>query len=448
MQNLDELFRMNMRCLKIYAATGPTGPTGATGETGPTGPQGIQGETGPTGPTGTTGVTGETGPTGPQGIQGETGPTGATGETGPTGATGPGSCTEPPYAYVANPGADTVDVIDPLSHTALASIPAGGPVENLAADPALRKVYALMPDGTLAVIDGNTNTVIATIALSPGSYTSALPFAVNPNNHLVYIPNPGTDLVNVVDGRTNTLLGTLVVDGGTFGAAVDPSTNLVYVGTTNGITVINSNSNQVVTQLLPGTEIAELHADVCTCRIIARDFSGNLYSLNARTGAVIDTVNLPDGAGAMGLDASLGLLYVVNPTTQEVGVFDVCTLQQVGTLPLSTEGGSALSSIAVDSRNHLVYVVDSGLNQTYVVDGGMNQELAVVPATEPGSQLAVATTLACPGPCSRCCSSGGGGGGGATGPTGPTGATGPQGLPGNTGPAGPTATIIHTQKAL
>ena len=343
---------------------------------------------------------------------------------------------------MANPGESTVEVIDPLSHTALAPIPVSGSPENLAADPALRKVYALAQDGTLTVIDGNANTVETTIALPTSGSRTAVPIAVNPNNHLVYIPNPAEEAVDVVDGRTNTLLTVVPVDGNALSAAVDPRTNLVYIGTSNGITIINSNSNQVVTQLLPGTEVTTVLADACTCRIIASDTFGNLYALDSRTGSVIDAELQPGGIRAMALDASLGLLYVIDSLGDEVGVFDVCTLQQVGTLPLSTDAGSNLASIAVDSRNHLVYVTDSGLNQTYVVDGGMNQQLAVVPATGGGSQLATAAALACPGPCSKCCSGGGGGGGGegATGPTGATGATGstgPQGIPGNTGAAGP-----------
>ena len=450
--------------------TGPTGPAGAPGAPGATGPTGNVsiGEAEPFEPgtqypvgslvlyngqlyvvtsapqTGVPGVDpafspinilgGITGPTGPQGVQGITG---ATGPTGVTGATGLGSCTEPAYAYVANPGEGAVEVIDPLSHTALTPIPVSGSPENLAADPALRKVYALAQDGILTVIDGNANTVETTIALPTSGSRTAVPIAVNPNNHLVYIPNPTEEAVDVVDGRTDTLLTVVPVDGNALSAAVDPRTNLVYIGTTNGITVINSNSNQVVTQLLPGTEVTTVLADACTCRILASDNFGNLYAIDSRTGSVIDAELLSGGIRAMALDASLGLLYVIDSLGNEVGVYDVCTLQQVGTLPLSTGGGSNLTGIAVDSRNHLVYVADSGLNQTYVVDGGMNQQLAVVPATGGGSQLATAAALACPGPCSKCCSGGGGGGGeGPTGATGATGSTGPQGIPGNTGVTG------------
>ena len=400
--------------------------------TGGTGPQGIQGPTGETGPTGTTG---ETGPQGIQGPTGETGPTGTTGETGPTGPAGPGSCTEPAFAYVANPGEGTVQVIDPITHATVADINVPTGAQNLAADPALRKVYALAQDGTLVIIDGNTNTVEDTVALPSGSYRTTEPFAVNPNNHLVYIPNPGEETVDVVDGRTNNLLTVVPVGAFSLSAAVDPSTNLVYVGTTNGITVINSNSNEVVANLLPGTSIFQIYADACTCRILAAD-NDNIYVIDSRTGALLDTMTLPDGVRAMNLDASLGLLYVINPVAEAVDVYDVCALQLAGTLPLSTGVGSSLSSIAVDSRSHLVYVVDSGLSQTYVADGGMNQELAVVPAEGAGSLLGMAATLACPGCCSKCC--GGGGGGGATGPTGATGATGPPGLQGNTGPTGAT----------
>ena len=444
--------------------TGPTGPSGAPGPTGPTGNVSIGDaepfEPGTQFPIGSlvlydgrlyvvtsapqTGAPGEdpafseidilggiTGPTGPQGI---TGPSGATGATG---VTGPGSCTEPAYAYAANPGENRVEVIDPISHALLAPIPVSGQALSLGADPALRKVYALMPDGTMAVISGSTNTVTDYITLGSGSYSAAVPFAVNPNNHLVYIPNQGSNFVNVVNGRTNTLIDEIAVSGGANSAAVDPGTNLVFVTTTDGITVINSNSNQVVTDLMPGTGFNQIFADHCTCRIFARDIVGDIYAFNARTGEVIDSIEIPDGASAMGVDPSLALLYAVDDSGTRVDVYDVCTLKLVGSLPLSTGTGSFLNSIAVDSRSHLVYVVDSGLNQVYVADGGMNELLSVVPGTGGASQLTMAVSLACPGCCSRCCGGiSGEGGSGATGPTGPTGVTGPQGTQGNAGPQG------------
>jgi len=343
-----------------------------------------------------------------------------------------GSATE-----LANSNAQSVEVIDPLTHAALTSIPVDGQPQNLGADPALRKVYAVLRDGTLVIIDGSTNTVAASVALSPGFYNTSAPFAVNPNNHLVYIPNPGTPIVNVVDGRTNTLIDEIALGGNATSAAVDSKTNLVYIGTNNGVDVVNSNSNQLVATLLQGQVIRMVRVDPCTCRIFAVDETGILHVLDSRTGQELDLPGEPVVVGtALELDSSLGLLYATDDGNMAVNVYDVCTLQMLGTLPLSTEAGSLLNSIAVDSRNHLVYAVDSGLNQTYVADGGMNQQLAVVPATGGDNALLTAATLACPGCCGKCC--GGSGGEGATGPTGATGVTGPQGVPGNTGATGAT----------
>lgn len=333
--------------------------------------------------------------------------------TGPAGA-GAGSCTDSPYAYVSDLTHNGVQVIDPLTHesdTFIQDVPA--PV-RMASDPALRKVYALSYSGELTIIDGSTNTVEATLALpGGGSYFSTLPFAVNPNNHLVYVPHPMDDTVSVVDGRTDTLLATIPVSASPSTTAVDPSTNLAYVGTTDGVDIVNSNTNEVVGHLLPGKGIYHIVTDPCNCRIISAGNDG-IYATDSRTGALIAEAEQAS-VSAMSLDASLGLLYVaVGP---QVEVLDACTLEQVGTLPLSTTPTSyLLSSIAVDSINHLVYVVDNSKHQVYVADGGMSQELAVVPSYFDGGGLYAATTLACPGGCPKCC---GGGGGGATGPTGP-----------------------------
>src|SRR5205823_1537232 len=75
----------------------------------------------------------------------------------------------------------------------------------------------------ISVIDGSTDSVIATIAGINQPYG----LAVNPNTNRLYVTNGVA--VDVVDLSTNTLLGTIPVGPSPYGVAVNPNTNKIYV---------------------------------------------------------------------------------------------------------------------------------------------------------------------------------------------------------------------------
>jgi len=78
----------------------------------------------------------------------------------------------------------------------------------------------------VAVLNGQTNTVVATIPV--GQLPQGV--AVNPATNKVYVANsvvPGT--VSVINGQRNTVTATIPVGAAPFGVAVNPKTGTVYV---------------------------------------------------------------------------------------------------------------------------------------------------------------------------------------------------------------------------
>ena len=290
----------------------PVGPTGPAGPIGPAGPEGPQGEPGPIGPTGATGETGATGPTG------------ATGETGPQGPAGP-SCNQPAYTYAAN--GDTVYVIDPFTHAASSVIQAPFPVASMGYDAILRKVYLVSATGEVAVINGNSNEIEGEFALPAGDY-SASQVAVNPNNHMVYVTSPANGEIAVVNGFSEEVLSSIPAD--VLGSiAVNTNTNLVYAAVTNGIDIINSNTNQVVSSIDYDSEsggLQDLVANSCKNQILARDGDNSIVTIDNTQ--LDSTYTFADGVRAMTLDASLMLLYVVNAAGTAVEVYDPCDMEE------------------------------------------------------------------------------------------------------------------------
>jgi YVTN family beta-propeller protein len=152
-------------------------------------------------------------------------------------------------AYVSINGGNLTAV----DGTTLAAVPipigAGG-LSALALNPVTHKLYAaatnpLTGANEIAVVDGGTDANQAlTVQSAPWSV------AVNPATNKIYVANNGENNVSIIDGNTNTVTAT--VDAGTnpYALAVDASRNLIYVSNLNSasVTIIDGATNQTNTQ--------------------------------------------------------------------------------------------------------------------------------------------------------------------------------------------------------
>ena len=104
----------------------------------------------------------------------------------------------------------------------------------VAVNPATNRIYlAETASDEVSVIDGATDTVVATIAVGDGPIN----VAVNAATNRIYVANLGSDTLSVIDGATNAVVATIPVGDGPFGLAVNPNTNRIYVGNSEDDTV-------------------------------------------------------------------------------------------------------------------------------------------------------------------------------------------------------------------
>ena len=302
---------------------------------------------------------------------------------------------------MSNQGSGTLSVIDPITHEISGSIPVGASPLGLAADPGLRRLYVTdATDGSLRVVDADTAQVIAAIPIGAGA---GFP-AVNTNNRLVYVPMAGGSLA-VVNGFTNQLLSAVPVGGTPTAAVVNLRTNLVYVANgTGAVPVVNSNTNAIFAEVpLPGgLDARSLATDPCDNNIFVESGDGSVAMINGTTNSVEKVFRPANGASAAALDPALGLLYLASGS--QVLVYDLCTLTQVGTLPMNAPPASQPQRIAVNGITHLVYITDAN-GTAYVVDGGTNTQVSAVTG---GAQPYDAAALNCEAPCPSCGGSCGG----------------------------------------
>jgi len=147
-----------------------------------------------------------------------------------------------------------VYVIDENSNTIVSSFqagPAGLYAYDVQVNPATNRIYVSTFGGSsegIYVADGSTNGIIAYVQA-----TEPRGIAVNPTTDKVYVTNLNDGTLSIIDGQTNTLLGvippcqpgppfTCMPDLSQY-AVANPKTNMIYVGTgsATGMIVINGN---------------------------------------------------------------------------------------------------------------------------------------------------------------------------------------------------------------
>ena len=135
-----------------------------------------------------------------------------------------------------------------------ATIPVGSVPIGVAVNATSNKIYvANSASNNISVIDGSSNTVIATVA--DPSAVEPVAVAVNPTTNTIYVANLQSNNLSVIDGATNSVTATIPVGTSPSGVAVESQMNFIYVantgnspsGNAGNITVINGTTNATTT---------------------------------------------------------------------------------------------------------------------------------------------------------------------------------------------------------
>ncbi|MGA7217793.1 MAG: hypothetical protein WBX38_05740 [Candidatus Sulfotelmatobacter sp.] len=267
--------------------------------------------------------------------------------------------------YSSNEGDGTVSVID--GHRVTATITVGGSPEGIAVNSVTNQIYVALFDGlssTLSVIDGGTNTVVASIADAGATYV-----AVDSVTNRIYTSD-SDNTVRVIDGGSNTVTATVGFGGVLEQIAVDSLRNLIYVtvvGTPPSLAVIDGTTN-LVTNTYPVTQaefLPGLAVDSSLNQVYASDsLKMRVFVIDGATGTVLSAISLPRagnpshvalGAGHQVLvsDSSSGLVYFINGATR--------------TLAESLNIGLDGAGLAANPNTRSIYVAMTFLNTVTVI---------------------------------------------------------------------------------
>lgn len=299
-------------------------------------------------------------------------------------------------AYVTSTDGNSVTVINTSTETVLSSVTVGRGPGSIAVDtiptqlvktldtnplaegggitpPTLSAVPTVFVanyyDGTVSVIDADTDAVTATIPLGDN-----LPrgLAVDPSSHTVYAAGlvgsaSGQGVVTVVNGAHNTVTSSVTEAGAFTDVAVDSSTHAAVVTECclNKLALLAGPTPIQFTDLsVPGTRGVAIDSTTHLAYVTNADnVAGAVSVFDESTNTVTATVPVGSEPYDVAVDPTTDVIYVANAGSDTVSVIDGTTNAVVATVAV----GHVPSGIAVDAATHTAYVVNDGSNTVSVI---------------------------------------------------------------------------------
>jgi YVTN family beta-propeller protein len=264
-----------------------------------------------------------------------------------------------------------------VSQISLGKVPNSGSLYGIAANHITNKIYAPHTgNGTVAVIDGDSNELIKTIDLGIG--TSSLDgVAVNTATNKIYVANSGnpTSLLFVINGTNDAVVKSIPVGTYAIGVAIDTSLNRIYVASNgdNSVSVIDGQTDEKISTIyIPiGPRFVSANENDHKVYVTGLD-SSKVAVFNGSSSDPDWNMSMIDVAGKA---TAAGGAVMVNPVTDKVYV-------------------SSVSGIVVinSSSNKIVHTIDlEGFNAAfqYAVNPVANEVYAGISNTSPAKLLVI-----------------------------------------------------------
>lgn len=257
-------------------------------------------------------------------------------------------------------------------------------------------------DNTVSVIDTATNTVTATISLSPSGGRAPWPIgvAVHPTGERVYTANVGIFLrgagsVSVIDTSTNTEVTKITgpLDAfpygfcGINGIALNPEGTRLYFGHVpecggrhreNQVVVVDTATNEVIAAVdagpghgIPSGIAVNPSGTRVYMAIPIADALSVIDAVNQTPVAWIPVGRMPYGVA---VNPSGTKAYVANLWSNSVSVIDTATNTVVATIPVAVEP----SAVALNPTGTRLYVTNTRDRTVSVIDTATHTEIATV----------------------------------------------------------------------
>ena len=239
------------------------------------------------------------------------------------------------------------------------------PVALAVSEPTNRIYVANHAGGSVSVIDGTKDAVVATVNVG------ALPYvlAVNPVTNKIFVSNSFSDVVTLIDGATS--LTSTVKAGSADSIVIDTKRDRAYlVGwESNSLTVLDSKAVVIGKIPMGGMHLWGITVDEDGGKLyVTRAGNSQLAIVDEDSGSVR---NVPTGATpcAVALNPKTNLIYVVNHEDDSVTVIDSIHAKALATVKV----GEKPQGLAIDLNANRIYVANVHGDSISVIDGARNK---------------------------------------------------------------------------
>jgi putative membrane protein len=303
-----------------------------------------------------------------------------------------------PRAFVSNERDGTVTVIDINTDRVVSTIEVGARPRGIRTSPDGKIVYVALSfssqqtPGTInkiAAIDSNTGKVVAQYDAG----TDPEQFAVSNDGRRLFISNEDAGTASIVDTHAGAVISTVVVGIEPEGVTISPDGHWVYVTaeTSNTVSVIDTHSNDVVATFMVGARPRDTaFSPDGSLAYVTAELGRTLSVIDTRSHSVIKTIELPrgDGVKPMGVAVSNdgAKIYVANGRANSVSVIDARSEQLLATIPV----GQRVWGLAITPDGKKLYAANGVSNDVSVIDTARNAVVATVRAGDGPWGIAIA----------------------------------------------------------
>jgi len=274
--------------------------------------------------------------------------------------------------YVANSAGGTVSVIDGVSDSVIATVKVGALPTVIAANPANNKVYiARTFSNSMPVIDGVTNSVET---IEPGIQADAI--AVNSATNRLFMLNYESGNVTVLRGSDNAP-SKIPTSAHLWGIGINPVANKIYAGNTGGpVLTIVDGSQQKPTEAAVGQIPCAIAVDSKAGRVYVANYAGDSVSvLDAATDVVLATIRTAAHPQAIAVDPQTHMVFAVSTRANTVTVIDGSTNKVVANVPVA----NSPYAVAVNSATNQIFVETIAGDHLIQIDGKTLAATPVIP---------------------------------------------------------------------
>lgn len=272
-------------------------------------------------------------------------------------------------AYVTDALSDSLTVVNLDQRQATEQVPLGTSIWGVTYDPSAKRIYAAnAPADAVSVLDAVTGKVVGTWAGGP----RPVGLAIDSQLKRLYVTDADDGALRVLSTSDGSIQAT--IDLGKTGAnlvAVDPRTHRAYATGSNGLTVLDGATDQIVATVPVGNRPVGIAVDEVGNRVyVASQQSGAITVIDATTNKVAATWHPKLGnVWGLAVDPTLNRLYVtVVPNT--IGAFTGLEILDAssGAFMAQLATGREAVFVTVDNKTHQVFVSDTD-GKVSVVDG-------------------------------------------------------------------------------